>query len=92
MWKRMMIALFMLLSAFSVGYGYNNLKATGTNYQVPTSATVKLGEMGQYPNGSHGSMVKGDKVYVGTNTETGIPMSFLLLMNSAFNFKGVYKL
>jgi len=26
MWKRLMIALFMLLSAFSVGYAYYNIR------------------------------------------------------------------
>ena len=46
---------------------------------------MKLGEKGQYPNGTNGSMAKGDKVYLGVNTAAGDPMSFILLVNETYN-------
>ena len=85
--KRIIIALFILLSTISIGYAYYNLNlnAAGTNYQVPALATIKLGEKGMFPNGNIGFMSKGDKVYVGTNTASGNPMSFILLVNETYN-------
>ena len=88
MWKRLTIITMMLFCVFSVGfvYDYLELSASGISYQLPSSTTMKLGEKGILPNGSTGSMVKGDKVYVGSeNPNTGNPLSFILLAQETYN-------
>ena len=67
MFKKIVLAFVVFISTVSLGYSYysKNLDASGSPYQVSANATVKLGEKGQFPNGTNGSMVKGDKVYVG---------------------------
>ena len=87
MWKKVTIMLTLFISFVGVGMAYfsGNINASGSSYNVSLNTTVKLGEKGQYPNGNYGSMVKGDKVYIGTNTANGNPLSFILLAKETYN-------
>ena len=87
MWKKVTIMLTLCISFVSVGLAHfnGNINASGSSYNVSLNTTVKLGEKGQYPNGNYGSMVKGDKVYIGTNAANGNPLSFILLAKETYN-------
>ncbi len=84
MWKRLIIVLVTLIGFCSIGYVYSNMNLDAASaYNVGSSVTMKLGEKGIGPGGP-GSMVKGDKVYVGSNTASGNPMSFILLLKETY--------
>ena len=85
MWKRLIIALGTLIGFCSIGHVYGNMHLDAVSaYSVGSSVTIKLGEKGIGPGGA-GSMVKGDKVYVGSNTASGNAMSFILLLKETYN-------
>ena len=76
MWKRVITALVMLLSAFSVGYTYYNFNiyASNTLYQSggDLQGRINIGTSGLSLNNI--GFKKGDKIYVGgTNPKNGNP-------------------
>ena len=86
--RKILLVLMLIISAVSVGVAYSNdsLYASGSAYQVSASTTAKLGEKGIYPDGNTGNMVKGDKVYVGTdNPYNNSPLSFILMAKETYN-------
>ncbi len=86
MWKRLLIVFIMLMGVYSLHTVINDMNLfAASNDLSGGSLTVKLGEQGQYPNGTYGSMTKGDKVYVGMNTAEGTPMSFMLFVKETYN-------
>ena len=84
--KKLITALIILIGIFSVrSIAESGALVAASPYQSAGPVTVKLGEKGQFPNGTYGSMNKGDKVYLGTSTAAGDPMSFILLVKETYN-------
>lgn len=86
--KKIILLFILIISTISVGIVCFNssLYASGSAYQISASTTAKLGEKGIYPDGNTGNMVKGDKVYVGTdNPYNNSPLSFILMAKEIYN-------
>ncbi|MCI9524031.1 MAG: FimB/Mfa2 family fimbrial subunit, partial [Erysipelotrichaceae bacterium] len=81
MWKRLMIALFMLLSAFSVGYAYYNIRLNAVQTAYLAGGTVS-GRINQSPSNlsvNNAGMQKGDRILMGVeNPIDGDPMAWIL--------------
>ncbi len=85
MWKRVITALVMLLSVFSVGYTYYNFNiyASNTLYQSggDLQGRINIGTSGLSLNNI--GFKKGDKIYVGgTNPKNGNPLGWQLIYNA----------